>query len=62
MDGQTFNVSVADPSVATAVMNDEGKLVVTGLKPGQTSATITGSRTDSFVITVREGADGNGWL
>lgn len=62
MEGKTFNVSVADPSVATAVMTAEGKLIVTGLKAGQTTASITGSRTDSFVITVREGAGGNGWL
>ena len=29
---------------------------------GQTTASITGSRTDKFVITVRENANGNGWL
>jgi hypothetical protein len=37
-------------------------VVVKGLKAGQTTATITGSRTDKFVITVRENANGNGWL
>lgn len=62
MDGQTFTVNVADPSVAEASVTADGKLVVTGVRHGQTSATITGSRTDSFVITVREGASGNGWL
>ena len=61
MEGSTFTVSVADTSVATAeVVN--GMVVVKGLKAGQTTASITGSRTDKFVITVRENANGNGWL
>ena len=61
MEGSTFTVSVADSSVATAeVVN--GMVVVKGLKAGQTTASITGSRTDKFVITVRENANGNGWL
>ena len=57
----TLTVSVADSSVATAEIVN-GMVVVKGLKAGQTSATITGSRTDKFVITVREKANGNGWL
>ena len=61
MDGASFEVNVADPSVATAVMQN-GKLIVKGIKEGQTTATIKGSRTDNFVITVRNGAAGNGWL
>lgn len=61
MDGAEFKPTVADPAVATVQMKD-GKLVVTGLKEGQTTASITGSRTDNFVITVRNGAAGNGWL
>ena len=62
MEGTSFTVNVADQSVATAEMVD-GMVVVKGLKAGQTAATITGSgRTDSFVITVRESANGNGWL
>ncbi len=61
MDGTVFTVDVADPTVATAQMIG-GKLVVKGLKEGQTEASITGSRTDRFVITVRNGAAGNGWL
>ena len=61
MDGASFEVNVADPSVATAVMHN-GKLIVKGIKEGQTTATIKGSRTDNFVITVRNGAAGNGWL
>ena len=61
MDGTSFSVSVSDPSVATAQIVD-GKMVVKGLKAGQTEASVTGSRTDRFVITVRETANGNGWL
>ena len=62
MDGLAFSVKIADTSVATAEMV-EGKLIVKGLKAGQTQATITsvyGSH--NFVITVREAANGNGWL
>lgn len=61
MDGTSFTVSVEDATVASAQMVD-GKLVVKGLKEGQTEASITGARTDKFVITVRNGAAGNGWL
>ncbi len=61
MEGSSFTVSVSDSSVATAEVVD-GMVVVKGLKAGQTAATITGSRTDKFVITVRENANGNGWL
>ena len=61
MEGSTFTVSVADSSVATAEIVN-GMVVVKGLKAGQTTASITGSRTDKFVITVRENANANGWL
>ena len=61
MDGASFSVTVSDQSVATASVED-GKIVVKGLKTGQTEASVTGSRTDRFVITVRETANGNGWL
>ena len=61
MDGNDFKPSVADSSVASVEIKG-GKLVVTGLREGQTTASITGSRTDNFVITVRSGAAGNGWL
>ena len=61
MEGSSFTVSVADSSVATAEIVN-GMVVVKGLKAGQTTASITGSRTDKFVITVRENANGNGWL
>ena len=61
MDGNSFTVTVNDSSVATAQIVD-GKMIVKGLKAGQTEASVTGGRTDKFVITVREGANGNGWL
>ena len=61
MDGTSFSVTVADQNVATASV-EGGKIIVKGLKTGQTEATVTGSRTDRFVITVRETANGNGWL
>ena len=61
MDGSSFSVTVKNQDVAEAVVKD-GKVVVKGLKAGQTEASVTGSRTDNFVITVREGANGNGWL
>ena len=61
MDGDSFSVVVNDTSVATAEIKD-GKMIVKGLKAGQTEASVTGSRTDKFVITVRESANGNGWL
>lgn len=61
MDGSSFSVTVNDTSVATAEIVG-GKMIIKGLKAGQTEASVTGSRTDRFVITVREGAKGNGWL
>lgn len=62
MEGSSFTVNVENQSIATAhIVGD--MLVVEGLKAGQTAATITGSgRTDKFVITVRDTANGNGWL
>ena len=61
MEGSSFSVTVSDTSIATAEIVN-GKMIVKGLKPGQTEASVTGSRTDKFVITVRESANGNGWL
>ena len=61
MDGTSFTVKVDDESVATAAVTN-GKIIFTGVKEGQTTVSVTGSRTDSFVITVRKGAEGNGWL
>lgn len=61
MDGESFSVTVSDTSVATADIID-GKMIVKGLKAGQTEAVVSGARQDKFVITVRESANGNGWL
>ena len=61
MDGKSFTVTVDDPTVASVQMVGD-KMLVLGIKAGQTQATVTGSRTDKFVITVRESANGNGWL
>ena len=61
MDGSSFTVTVSDSSVASAEIID-GKMIVKGLKAGQTEASVTGSRTDRFVNTVRESAGSNGWL
>ena len=61
MDGNSFSVTVEDTSIATAEIVD-GKMIVKGLKAGQTKAAVTGNRKDEFVITVRESAGGNGWL
>ena len=62
MEGASFTVTVDDPTIASVQMVGN-KMLVLGLKAGQTQATINGSsRSDKFVITVREGANGNGWL
>ena len=62
MSGSSFTVDCEDKTVASVEYKD-GKVVVNGLKEGQTKATVTaGDRTDSFVVTVRNGAEGNGWL
>lgn len=61
MDGKSFTVTVEDTSVAAAEIVD-GRMIVKGLKAGQTEAVVKGSRQDRFVITVRDTADGNGWL
>ena len=62
MGGTSFTVKVDDPTVASAQMVGD-KMLVLGMKTGQTKASVTsGSRTDNFVITVRESANGNGWL
>ena len=61
MSGAAFTVTVKDTSIATADVID-GRVVVKGLKTGQTKASITGVWSQDFVITVREDAKGNGWL
>lgn len=62
-DSQTYSVTISDTSVAEC--SADGKnLVFKGLAAGQTDAVIKSSGGESFdfVITVREGANGNGWL
>ena len=61
MEGYFFSVTLKDNSIAKVTFEGDN-MVVTGLKAGQTTATIVGVTTDSFVITVREKANGNGWL
>lgn len=65
-DGEnlTYAVTVADASVASAEITSDGKLVVKGLVSGQTAASIKASdgTVNDFIITVRSGAAGNGWL
>ena len=62
-DTLTYTFTVEDESVATIVLAD-GKYVVTGIKAGQTAASVKASdgTVNDFVITVRPGAAGNGWL
>ena len=65
VDGEklTYTVTVADSSVATAQI-EKDRMIVKGLVAGQTSASIKASdgSVNDFVITVRKGAAGNGWL
>ena len=60
-----YSVSIEDSDVATC-QKSGGDLIFTGVKSGSTKATITVSgainEQQSFVITVRKGAGGNGWL
>lgn len=62
-DGLTYTVTVSDSSVATAEITGS-KMIVKGLKAGQTAANVRADNGKSydFVITVRSGAAGNGWL
>ena len=62
MSGNGFNVSVDNEDVAEAKYED-GKVMVKGLKAGQTKASVTCEDvTHDFVITVREKAGEIGWL
>ena len=65
VDGEklTYTVTVADSSVATAQI-EKDRMIVKGLVAGQTSASVKASdgSVNDFVITVRKGAAGNGWL
>ena len=62
-DNQTFAVTIADTEVAS-VTKSGAMLVFKGLKSGSTTATITasGGSSQTFTITVRRGANDNGWL
>lgn len=77
LDGDSYSVTVDDPSVATVAVKGSGSsggasvsgagasdmLVFYGLSSGSTTARITsGSTTQEFVITVRNNTDGSGWL
>ena len=59
----TYTVNIADESIATCSIED-GKAMFSGLKSGSTTATIKASNgiEHSFNITVRKGANSNGWL
>lgn len=65
VDGEalTYSVTIGDTSVASC-MEQDGKLVFKGLKEGVTSASVKASNgeTHKFNITVRMGANSNGWL
>ena len=59
----SFEVSVADASVASCEKQG-ANYIFKGLKNGSTKGSVKASNgeTHSFVITVREGANDNGWL
>lgn len=62
-ENATFSVEIANSQIASCIA--EGKtLKFTGLKEGQTTATVKSSNgaSQSFTITVRNSANGNGWL
>ena len=61
-DNLIFTVVVDDQSIAKCTPKGK-QLVFEGLKAGQTKAVITAAGvSQEFIITVREGAEGNGWL
>lgn len=59
----TYSVLTGDSSIASVVVR-AGKAFVTGLKVGTTSLTVSASdgTVQTSVITVRKGANDNGWL
>lgn len=59
----TYTVLITDGAIATCTESGE-ELLFTGVKSGTTTATVTASNgtTHSFTITVRKGANSNGWL
>ena len=62
-DAMTYTMQIADTEVASSTA-DGRKMKIRGLKSGSTQATVTASdgTVQSFVITVRKGADNSGWL
>ena len=63
--GLTYTVTIADTAVATVAKGESSSvLVFAGLQSGSTVATIKASNGASFDfnITVRRGANDNGWL
>ena len=65
-DGRTltYTIEVENGAIAAYARNSKGQHTVTGLAEGTTHGTVRASngRTQSFVITVRNAANGNGWL
>ena len=65
VDGEalTYNVTIDNVAVAT-VATEGSKLIFKGVGEGSTTARIVASNgtTQSFTITVRRGANSNGWL
>ena len=61
--GKTFTVTITDSEIASYAA-DGSKLTFFGEKEGQTSAVIKSDNGESFdfTITVRNAANGNGWL
>ena len=59
----TYTVSISDGAVASCLVEGT-KVTFKGLKSGVTKATIKASNGEeqSFNITVRQGANGNGWM
>ena len=59
----SFEVAIEDSAIASHQKQD-AKVIFKGLKNGSTKATVTASNgeTHNFIITVREGANSNGWL
>ena len=63
--GLTYTVTIADTAVASVAKSDNSSvLVFNGLQSGSTTATVKASNGASFEfnITVRRGANDNGWL
>ena len=59
----SFEVTISDSTVASYQKQD-AKIIFKGLKNGSTKASVKASNgeTHNFIITVREGANDNGWL